>query len=148
MITHRNFRLALCAGAALFALAACGTAPTSKMVAFKATLSGGNEIPPVMTAATGVVTANFNPANNLLTWSLNYSGLSGPATAGHFHGPATAAQNAGVALGFNNPITSPQSGQATLTPAQVADLMAGKWYVNIHTEANKPGEIRGQLLAQ
>ena len=33
-----------------------------------------------------------------------------------------------------------------LTAAQVADLMAGKWYVNIHTAANKGGEIRGQLM--
>ncbi len=148
MITHRSFRLALCATAAVFALAACSTAPTAKMVAFKAALSGSNEIPPVMTAGSGMVTANFNPATNLLTWNLNYTGLSGPATAGHFHGPATAAQNAGVALGFNNPITSPQSGQATLTAAQAADLMAGRWYVNIHTDANKGGEIRGQMMAQ
>jgi hypothetical protein len=33
-----------------------------------------------------------------------------------------------------------------LTDAQIAQLEAGKWYVNIHTEANKPGEIRGQLV--
>ena len=148
MMTRRTFRLALCATAAVWALTACSTAPTAKMVTFKATLSGGNEIPPVMTAASGMVTANFTPATNLLIWNLNYTGLSGPATAGHFHGPATAAQNAGVALGFNNPITSPHTGQATRSAAQAADLMAGKWYVNIHTEANKPGEIRGQMMAQ
>jgi hypothetical protein len=23
--------------------------------------------------------------------------------------------------------------------------MAGRWYVNVHTEANKAGEIRGQV---
>jgi hypothetical protein len=42
--------------------------------------------------------------------------------------------------------TSPIEGQVTLTPAQAADLMAGKWYANIHTAANAPGEIRGQML--
>ena len=37
-------------------------------------------------------------------------------------------------------------GSATLTDAQTADLAAGKWYVNVHTAANKDGEIRGQLV--
>ena len=46
------------------------------------------------------------------------------------------------------PIVSPLQGSATLTDAQAADLMAGRWYVNIHTAANPNGEIRGQLLAQ
>jgi len=32
-----------------------------------------------------------------------------------------------------------------LTDTQAADLLAGKWYFNIHTEANRPGEIRGQV---
>jgi hypothetical protein len=38
------------------------------------------------------------------------------------------------------------NGSATLTDAQAADLMAGKWYVNVHTAENKGGEIRGQVL--
>ena len=42
-------------------------------------------------------------------------------------------------------MTSPARGKATLTDAQAADLMAGRWYVNIHTAANKGGEIRGQV---
>ena len=44
------------------------------------------------------------------------------------------------------PTASPLSGTATLTDAQIADLNAGKWYVNVHTAANKGGEIRGQLM--
>jgi len=41
--------------------------------------------------------------------------------------------------------TSPASGKATLTAPQIADLEAGKWYVNVHTAANPGGEIRGQV---
>jgi hypothetical protein len=41
--------------------------------------------------------------------------------------------------------TSPFEGEATLNDAQASDLMAGKWYINIHTAANKGGEIRGQV---
>jgi hypothetical protein len=40
---------------------------------------------------------------------------------------------------------SPIAGSATMTDAQLADLQAGKCYVNVHTAANKGGEIRGQL---
>jgi hypothetical protein len=71
--------------------------------------------------------------------------LSGDATAAHFHGPATPGVNAGVTVPMKAPLTSPITGEATLTPEQAADLMAGKWYFNVHTAANPGGEIRGQL---
>ena len=87
----------------------------------------------------------LNKDSNVLKWKITYSGLSGPATMAHFHGPAMAGANAGVVIPFNNP-ASPIEGQATLTSSQAADLMAGKWYANVHTAANPGGEIRGQML--
>jgi CHRD domain len=71
--------------------------------------------------------------------------LTGPATAAHFHGPAAVGANAGVVVPFN-PVTSPITGKATLTDAQIADLETGKWYANVHTAANPGGEIRGQMV--
>ena len=47
---------------------------------------------------------------------------------------------------FNGNLASPIKGSATLTDTQIAQLEAGKWYINIHTAANKGGEIRGQLV--
>ena len=85
----------------------------------------------------------------MLTWQGTYAGLSGPATAAHFHGPAEPGKNAGVAIAISakdTPFASPFKGSATLTDGQISDLMSGLWYVNIHTEANKGGEIRGQLM--
>ncbi len=41
---------------------------------------------------------------------------------------------------------APITGSATLTDAQLADLEAGRLYVNIHTAANPGGEIRGQIV--
>ena len=76
---------------------------------------------------------------------VTYSGLSGPVTAGHFHGPAAACANAGVVVPFTGSMASPIQGQAVLTEAQMADLVAGKWYANLHTAANPGGEIRGQV---
>src|SRR6185295_1748531 len=80
-----------------------------------------------------------------LKWTVTYSGLSGPVTAGHFHGPAPAGANAGVVVPFTGSMASPIEGTATLTDAQMADLVAGKWYANLHTAASPGGEFHGQV---
>lgn len=139
----------------LLIVAACASSPSGSMGSMgsmsasaktlSAQLSGTSEVPVVATDAAGQVQASFNPSNNLLTWKITYSGLSGSATGAHFHGPAMAGQNAGVVVPISAPLTSPISGKATLTASQAADLMAGKWYVNLHTAANPNGEARGQV---
>jgi hypothetical protein len=111
----------------------------------KATLDGKSETPPNTSAATGKADIDYDAATKKLSWTLTYSGLSGPATAAHFHGPAEPGKNAGVAVAIPNAGTSPVTGSATLTDAQAADLEAGKYYVNVHTAANPGGEIRGQV---
>jgi hypothetical protein len=63
----------------------------------------------------------------------------------HFHGPAPVGVNAGVIVPVKGSVASPIRGEATLTPEQSADLLAGKWYFNVHTAANPGGEIRGQV---
>ena len=92
-----------------------------------------------------MVEANLARDSNVLMWKITYSGLSGPATAAHFHGPAMAGQNAPVVMPISAPLASPITGSATLTTSQAADLIAGKWYVNLHTAANPNGEVRGQV---
>ena len=112
---------------------------------FKATLDGKSEVPPTTTAGKGTADIDYDPATKKLSWKLSYSGLSGPATAAHFHGPADEGKNAGVAVAIPNATKSPAEGSATLTDQQAADLEAGKYYVNVHTAANPGGEIRGQV---
>ncbi|HEX5213469.1 MAG TPA: CHRD domain-containing protein [Pseudolabrys sp.] len=111
---------------------------------FKATMTGKNEVPANTTAGTGEVTATYDTATKKLTWKGTYSGLTGAATAAHLHGPASEGKNAGVMVPIS-PTTSPLEGSATLNDAQAKALMDGEMYVNIHTAANKGGEIRGQL---
>jgi hypothetical protein len=125
-----------------FGIAFAGPAFAEKM---KATLDGKTEVPPTTSTGTGTADINYDPATKKLTWKLTYQGLSGPATAAHFHGPAEAGKNAGVAVAIPNATSSPAEGSATLTDAQAADLEAGKYYVNVHTAANPGGEIRGQV---
>lgn len=111
-------------------------------------LSGASEVPPVASNASGTVELNLNKQTNELSWTVTYTGLSGPATGAHFHGPAMAGANAGVVVPMTGSLTSPIRGTASLTAAQAVDLMAGKWYVNLHTAANPNGEIRGQFPAR
>jgi hypothetical protein len=123
-------------------IAFAGPAFADKM---KATLDGKSEVPPNTSAATGTADIDYDPASKKLSWKVTYSGLTGPATAAHFHGPADVGKNAGVAVPIANPNTSPVEGSTTLNDTQAADLVAGKYYVNIHTAANPGGEIRGQV---
>ncbi|MCP4619330.1 MAG: CHRD domain-containing protein [Bradyrhizobium sp.] len=124
------------------AVALAGPAFADKL---KATLDGKSEVPATTSAGTGTADIDYDPASKKLSWKLTYSGLSGPAIAAHFHGPAEAGKNAGVAVAIKDVATSPVEGSATLTDEQAADLIAGKYYINIHTAANPGGEIRGQV---
>ena len=128
-------------------LAGCNSMPMSQNPHFGASLSASMEVPPNDSKGTGSLDATLDPKTQVLSWSLTYSGLTGPATAAHFHGPAAVGGNAGVAVPLPNPGAAMQ-GQTTLTAAQIADLTAGKWYVNVHTAAHPGGEIRGQVTAK
>jgi hypothetical protein len=113
--------------------------------------SGSQEVPAVTTAGTGTVTGSYNSSTNLLNYTVTWTGLSGPATLMHFHGPALAGTNAGVALGitgFTSADAGSYTGSATLNDTQEADLLAGKWYYNVHTATNGGGEIRAQVAVQ
>jgi hypothetical protein len=131
----------------LLAAAAMMPMAQAAMTTYKTTLSSAAEVPPVTGAGTGSATVTVDPATKAAKWSVTYSGLSGPAAAAHIHCGAAAGANAGVAvpLGATPNLASPIQGTGTMTDAQMADLQAGKCYVNIHTAANKGGEIRGQL---
>lgn len=121
-------------------------APDAHLVTFTTQLRASNEVPPNASPASGTVDAVFNKDTSQLRWKVSFTGLSGPATAAHFHGPAAVGANAGIALPWPQPITSPMEGRATLTSAQAADLLAGRWYANIHTAAHPGGEVRGQMM--
>jgi hypothetical protein len=140
-------RNALCAAVLGFALTGCNTVSMAPTTSFGATLSGASEVPPTTSPGTGRYDAKLDRSSKVLSWTLSYSGLTGPATAAHLHGPALPGSNAGVIVPFGS-ASSGSTGSATLTDAQIADLTAGKWYANVHTAANPGGEIRGQVMAQ
>lgn len=113
---------------------------------FKTNLGGANEVPPVTSKGMGTATVMLDTATKQATWKVEYSGLSGPAAAAHIHCGAGVGGNSGVAVNLGASGTaSPIQGSGAMTDAQIADLQAGKCYINIHTAENKGGELRGQL---
>jgi hypothetical protein len=93
---------------------------------------------------TGVANMLFDDVSNEFSWDISWSGLTGNITAAHFHGPALLTQNAGVQVAIST-LSNPTSGSDTINTAQAADLLAGLWYINIHTDTSPGGEIRGQV---
>lgn len=128
----------LCAVTTLF-----GCATMSGRHEVKVVLSGAEEVPPVATKATGSGTIVI-AADKSVSGSVTTTGVAG--TAAHIHlAPA----------GKNGPVIVPMDKTADnvwtikagskLTDAQYESFKAGELYVNVHSAANKGGEIRGQL---
>jgi hypothetical protein len=133
-------------GLALTGYLGASSAAVAETITYKAVLNAQSQPTPNDSKGTGTGEVTYDTTSKTLTWTVTFDGLTGPATAAHFHGPAEPGQNAGVALLIGNNPTSPAKGTATLTDAQAADLAAGRWYINIHTAANRGGEIRGQVV--
>ena len=135
--------------ASLAGIAVWAASSQAAPLSFKVALTGAQQVPPVQTTATGTADLTYDPATRMLIWSVTSSGLSGPATMAHFHGPASEGKNAPPVIWLSEkgaPVPNPIKGSATLTPEQAQQFTAGEWYVNVHTQANPGGEIRGQVI--
>jgi hypothetical protein len=117
----------------------------AETITLRADLKGANEVPPNSSPASGKAAATLDTETRVLTWTVTYADLTGPALGAHFHGPSEPGKNAGIVLPFKT-VQSPIQGTATISESQAADLLAGKWYANVHTAANPGGELRGQML--
>ena len=123
-----------------------------------ADLTGAAERPtPVVTNATGDAefVISTSGSTTTITYTVTVSGLSGPITAAHIHGPANASVAAAVIVplsavtgsgtSFTGSFTT--TGNATIDMATlVTHMLAGNTYINVHTAANPNGEIRGQII--
>jgi Cu/Zn superoxide dismutase len=126
------------------------TAANAATTKLKASLTSAQEVPANDSKGKGSAEFTIDSATKEISWKVTFDGLSGDAVAAHIHGPADAGANAGVEVNIGKEsgggLKSPMEGKFTLTDAQLADVMAGKTYVNVHTAANKGGEIRGQIM--
>ncbi len=132
------------AAMAAILLLACPAA--AEVVALSAELKAQAEVPPNPSTAHGTAAMSLDTASRNCAWTIHFAGLSAPLSAAHFHGPATVSGNAGILVPIDaSKGQSPLTGFATLTQAQVDEVIAGRWYINLHTRTYPGGEIRGQV---
>lgn len=121
-------------------------------VLMQSSLSGVHEVPPIVTQGNGL--GEFALIGNQLNFNITYRDLSAVASAAHIHGPASLGSNAPVLISlvpFNGGAFNTNgtlAGAVTLTTDELAEVISGQTYVNIHTGNNPGGEVRGQLLPQ
>ena len=113
------------------------------LLTYNVVLEGAQEVPPNAATGSGFGTAVVNTVANTITLSPTFGGLTGSATAAHLHGPGARGAVAGVKFPIGT--TSGATYVITYVEADEADILAGNWYVNIHTGAFPGGELRGQL---
>jgi len=128
------------------------TEPVSNIVTKTGLPLGSNqEVPANSSTGSGTADVSYNKDSKVLTYTVNYSGLSGDASMAHIHGTAAKGANAGVAHDLTSKLQKATSGSFTdsLTVDGMAikedSLMSGHYYFNIHTPKNPGGEIRGQI---
>lgn len=116
-----------------------------QIVPFNALLGANQESPTNASPGTGWAIAVADTALNQLTYRVFYENLTGAATLSHFHGNVLHGTNGAVKVGLT--VTpSPMTGTVAYSQADEGALLAGRWYVNLHTAANPGGEIRGQMV--
>jgi hypothetical protein len=123
---------------------------TSNMYTLSGNANGGQVVPAVAGNGTGTITGTYNASTNTLNYNVGWNGLSGNASSVGFYGGAASGAN-GTQIGNNVAITTAGAtggavGTMTLTPAQAADLLAGRWYYLVGTPTNSTGEVRGQIV--
>lgn len=112
-------------------------------------LTASQEVPAGTSTGYGSVTALYDDTSKILTYSAVWQlQPDSTATLMHFHGPAAVGASAGVAIGLATPSgnSGKSTGAVTLSGSQEADLLAGKWYLNLHSSKAGGGELRAQLI--
>ncbi|MEP6594431.1 MAG: CHRD domain-containing protein [Ginsengibacter sp.] len=114
-------------------------------------MKADQEVPVNKSTASGTADVTYNKDTKMLTYTLNWSGLTGKATMAHIHGTAPRGTNAGVKHDLTPVLKKETSGSFTdsvkidASDIKEDSLLSGFYYFNIHTPANPGGEIRAQI---
>ena len=116
-------------------------------VVFEDNLDGEQASVPSSTA-TGTAEVTLDTESNVLAWDLSWPGFSSEVVAIHFHGPAEPGEDASISIELDliSGLASPSAGETTVSEAQKAEILSQLWYINIHTDDYRGGEIRGQVF--
>jgi hypothetical protein len=133
-------------GLSAIALAAFVAMPSpvfAEMVKMKADLKSSEEVPPNDSPGSGTADVTLDTDANKVSWKITHEGLTGDASAAHFHGPAKVGENAPPVVDIS---TNLMEGSADVSAEQLQMIREGNTYLNIHTAQYPDGEIRGQVL--
>jgi hypothetical protein len=126
-------------------LAASVAGVRAESISLRALLVGGSNVPKTTSEGFGEGQFTYDSATRRLEYYVSYDGVA--PTKIDLHGPAGPAETAGALLAI--PVSgSPISGAATLSPEQADLLLAGKLYIDMHSQAYAGGEVRGQIQKQ
>lgn len=149
------FTKKLLASACLFGILTAGTScekeddlagPMADVVSLNnVMLSSQQEVPENSSNATGTYSLQYDKNSNQLAYTINYTGTT--PTAMHFH-KGDIGVAGGVEAEVAGPYSSGMKGTIKLSEAQEADLLAGKFYLNIHSDEFAAGELRGQAVTE
>jgi hypothetical protein len=117
--------------------------PTTSVTIATTTFSGNNEVPASGSAATGTFSASYDQSTKILSYTVTYSGMT--PTSMHIHSGAIG-NNGTVIFTLTTPTSSPSTGSVPLNASQETDLLAGNYYINIHSSTYPSGEVRAQIL--
>ncbi len=133
---------------AALALGCAASAAPAAVIVYNFSLDGLQEVGPNASPAFGNATVTLDTTANTLGWNITWAGLLGPITGMHFHGDANPGVNANVIINVGNisGLISPSIGSAPITDPNEASIIAGLWYLNIHSTVFPGGEIRGQVV--
>ncbi|MEE9413432.1 MAG: CHRD domain-containing protein [Methylococcales bacterium] len=126
------------------------------IVKLASTLTPGAEVPQATApGASGSAAMVIDTETSQFSWVIEFEGLTGDATAAHFHNGAVGTagpvvfsldDDPGVMFSGVGQTSGIFSGGKTLLDSEIDEILAGNWYINIHTDVNMPGELRGQVL--
>jgi hypothetical protein len=120
------------------------------MYTISGSATGAQENPPVTTSGTANLSGSYNRDNNVLNYTVTWTGMTGPLTAAHFHGPAAVGVNAPPIFDISvttNGVSGSASATVTLHDTTENHLLNGRLYYNLHTALYPAGEIRAQVSA-
>lgn len=125
--------------------------PDNRPYTISGNASGSQVVPAVSGTGTATITGTYNPEDRSLTYTSNWSGLTGMPTSGGFYNGASGSSGTLIGTAWSLPTdasgTGSYNGTITLTPEEANQLTAGNWYYSYGTTANPSGEVRGQITA-
>jgi CHRD domain/Secretion system C-terminal sorting domain len=117
-------------------------------IAFDALIDGNQSVPAITTTASGVSSMRLNSTLDTVFYDIVCDGLSGSITGAHIHS-ADVGVSGPISVDFSSNINGNRIQgfftSASLTTTLINEMLRGETYLNIHTNINPTGEIRGQV---